>query len=75
MLIADHQLILIQTVAWKSIAVFEEMVADQRKSRLAREHEERVKKRRDRLNRFCTLTAKAHIDPEDCALPSQPKHP
>ena len=63
MLNAD-QLILIQTAAWKSIAIFDQMVADRRKSRLAREHEERVKKRRNNLDRFYTLTAKAHISPK-----------
>ena len=63
MLNAD-QLILIQTAAWKSIAIFDQMVADRRKSRLAREHEERVKNRRNNLDRFYTLTAKAHISPK-----------
>ncbi len=38
------------------------MAADRRKSRLAREHVERVEARRKHLNEFYTLTAKAHID-------------
>ena len=40
------------------------MVADQKKSRLAREHVERVETRRNHLNEFYTLTAKSHMNPK-----------
>ncbi len=60
MLNAD-QSILVQTAAWKTIAIFDEIVTDRRKSRLAMEHKQRAEKRRNHLNEFYTVTAKAHI--------------
>ncbi len=59
-----NQSILVQTAAWRSNATFDEKVADRKKYRLAREHEERVEARRNHLNEFYLLTAKTHMNPK-----------